>query len=320
MSDRDTLEDTALEPRRDWALSIEMLRAVLNDQTYEAVAALNGVTRTAVERRIKSVARRLTTIVGIEGLNEDGAAFVRRLRTHRLAVLSALETLGAPEELAAAIQTGTRILSEEDIATGAQRIRARSHQPLEDLALYYMLFATAARPLEIARLEVRDYIDAEGDVRRTSEVREHVAITGRPRPLYFRSVHLDEAMTAYLADRALRGQGMGTDGRFRGFDPTSRLFLSPTGRGFEISPYGEGGQRRFLCRAIQETYRKLFRYAGFKRVTALTVRHTVADRLYARGADESQVGLLLGIAERSAVREQFPRRLPTMDELTRDLV
>jgi predicted transcriptional regulator len=46
----------------------------------------------------------------------------------------------------------------------------------------------------------------------------------------------------------------------------------------------------------------------------------VADRLYTRGADEAQVGLLLGISERSAVKEQFPRRKHTMEELTRDLV
>ncbi|UEC01699.1 site-specific integrase [Burkholderia vietnamiensis] len=320
MLERDNDDDSSPEPKRDWTLSVEMLRAVLQDQTYEAVAALHGITRTAVERRIKSVARRLAAIADIEGLNEDGAAFVRRLRMHRLAVLAALSTFDPTDVPAAPAQTDIQVLREEEITTGAQRIRTRSHQPFEDLALYYMLFATAARPLEIARLEVRDYLDADGTVRRTSEIREEVAITGRSRPLYFRSARLDEAMTDYLAERALRGHGLGDHGRFGGFDPTGRLFLSPTGRGFEITRYGDEGQRRFLCRAIQETYRKLFRYAGFKGVTALTVRHTVADRLYARGADESQVGLLLGIAERSAVREQFPRRLPTMDELTRDLV
>ena len=32
------------------------------------------------------------------------------------------------------------------------------------------------------------------------------------------------------------------------------------------------------------------------------------------------VGLLLGIAERSSVRTQFPRRLPSLDALTDDLV
>ncbi len=102
--------------------------------------------------------------------------------------------------------------------------------------------------------------------------------------------------------------------------PSSRLFLSASGKGFEITPYGEAGQRRFRYRRIQETYCKLFRYADFKQVTALTARHAVADRLYTRGADEAQVGLLLGIAERSAAREPFSRRQQTMEELTRELV
>lgn len=32
------------------------------------------------------------------------------------------------------------------------------------------------------------------------------------------------------------------------------------------------------------------------------------------------VGLLLGIADRSAVREQFPRRQPSLDDLTENLI
>lgn len=300
----------------DWARSVEMLRAVLDGHTYEAVAAKYGITRTAVERRIKYVAKRLAASAGIEGLNEDGAAFVRRLRIHRAAVLAALDLADEPPVLLHEV----RILSEAEVASGAVRIRARSQHPLEDLALYYMLFATGARPLEIARLEVRDYLDAQGQVRRVSALREEVAINGRERPLLFGSARLDEAMSAYLAERALLKLGLGVGEQYRGLDPRSRLFLSPSGRGFEITPYGREGQRRFRCRAIQETYRKLFRYAEFKQVTALTVRHTVADRLYTHGADEAQVGLLLGIAERSAVREQFPRRLPSLDELTTDLV
>ena len=127
-------------------------------------------------------------------------------------------------------------------------------------------------------------------------------------------------MNAYLAERIAARQGLGIAGEYRGLDPASRLFLSANGQGFEIKPYGSNGQKRFRCRAMQETYRKLFRYAELKQVTALTVRHTVADRLYSRGADELQVGLLLGIAERSSVRTQFPRRLPSLDALTDDLV
>ncbi|ODS70819.1 MAG: integrase [Bordetella sp. SCN 67-23] len=317
MQEQDKSDEVQHEARQTWATSAQMLRGVLDGNTYESVAASHGVSRTAVERRIKSVATRVASVVGIKGLNEDGAAFVRRLRLHRAAVLAALDDIG---ELPLQQPRAVRVLTSEEIAAGAVRIRGRSHQPLEDVALYYLLFATGARPLEIARLEVRDYLDAEGGVRRSSLLREEVAITGRSRPLYFRSTRLDEAMSAYLAERVRRQQGLGVEELYRGLDPTSRLFISPTGQGFEIKPYGEEGQRRFRCRAIQETYRKLFRYSEFKQVTALTVRHTLADRLYARGADESQVGALLGIAERSAVSEQFPRRQPTLDELTNELV
>lgn len=301
-----------------WKASVMMLRSVLDGATYDCVAAQHGVTRTAVERRIKTVAVHLARTSGIEGLNQDGAAFVRRLRRHRVDLEAALESLlDAPVQ---AKERSTRVLSDEEIAAGATRIRGRSHQPLEDLALYYMLFAIGARPLEIARLEVRDYLDSSGDVRRDSVLREEVAITCRARPLYFRSKRLDDALGDYLADRLRRGRALGVESQYRGLDPHSRLFLSASGQGFEITPYGREGQRRFRCRGIQETYRKLFRYAELKDVTALTARYTVADRLYSRGADESQLGLLLGIAERSAVRDQFPRRLPTLDALTLDLV
>jgi hypothetical protein len=43
----------------------------------------------------------------------------------------------------------------------------------------------------------------------------------------------------------------------------------------------------------------------------LSVRRTFVARLYDRGADEDQVGAVLGIGERRAVREQFPRARPT---------
>ena len=183
-----------------------------------------------------------------------------------------------------------------------------------------MLLATGARPLEIARLQLFDYLAADGSVRAASELRADAAITGRSRPLHFRSERLNAALEQYLAHRVQLKHGCGVDGQYRGLDPQSRLFLSPTGRGFEIIAYGAEGQRRFRCRAIQETYRAIWRTAGFKNLTTLAVRHTVADRLYARGADEAQVGLLLGISERAAVREMFPRRVPSLDELTEDLV
>jgi integrase len=301
----------------DWMVSVCMLRAVLEGDTYDVVAQRFNLTRTAVERRIKKVSLRAAMVSGIEGLNAEGATFVRRLRIHREAVLQAVAMIEPPGP---AVRRDYRILSEEEVVKGSLRIRAQSPNPLEDVALYLMLFATGARPLEIARLEVRDWLQADGSVRRASSMRAETAITGKARPMFFRSARLDEAMDAYLAERLAKGQGRGDEAQFRGLDPYSQLFVSSTGRGFEITPYGGPGQKRFRCRGMQETYRKLFRYAGFKHMSTLSVRHTVADRLYARGADEMQIGLLFGISDRSAVRLLFPRRCTSLETLTQELV
>lgn len=300
-------------------LSETLLREVLAGDTYDMVAARHGISRTGVERRIKTLAAQAAACVGIAGLNTDGTAFVRRLRAHREAVLAALarlEARGPPQPIAQEI----RILSPEEVADGTVRLRARSTNPIEDLALYFLMLATGARPLEIARLQVLDYLAPDGTVRAASELRAEVAITGRARPLQFRSARLNTAIGDYLTYRVQRRLGVGQDDRYRGLDPLSRLFLSPTGQGFEILVYADGGQRRFRCRAIQEAYRKIWRCAGFRNLTTLDARHTVADRLYARGADEMQVGLLLGIGERAAVRQMFPRQLPSLEHLTGDLV
>lgn len=297
--------------------SVEMLKLVLGGETYDAVAARAGVTRTAVERRIKTVALKLSQCVGIEGLNGDATAFVQRLRQHRAAILAALD------DFEPAVPFGpraSRVVSNEEIARSAQRIKGRSSRPWHDQALFYLLFATGARPLEIARLEVRDYLNPDGSVRVASEMRAEAAISGRARPLYFTSTRLDAVLEQYLSERLVRGLGLGEPTAYRGLDPRSLLFLSPTGEGFKITPYGEDGQRRYLCRPILETYRKLFRYAELRDVTPLSVRLTLASRLYERGADEEQVGQLLGICARSAVRELFPRPRPTIPELMREVV
>jgi integrase len=316
----DDKEESTASLDRHTDRSESMLREVLAGDTYDVVASRHGITRTGVERRIKALAARIASRANIPGLNADGAAFVRRLRAHRAAILEALAVLEDEKHPEPVMPHLVRILSEEDVAAGARRVRARSPQPLEDLALYYLMLATGARPLEIARLQVLDYLTADGTTRVASELRAELAITRRARPLYFRSGRLKASIDEYLARRVQLSQGAGPDDRYRGLDSRSRLFLSPSGSGFEIVAYGAEGQRRFRCRAIQETYRKIWRYADFKQFTTLAARYTVADRLYARGADEMQVGLLLGISERAAVREMFPRRLPSLDQLTDDLV
>ncbi len=297
--------------------SIGMLRRVVDGATYEAVAQECGVTRTAVERRIKAIAVQLTQEIGVDGLNEDGAAFVRRLRLRREEVLAAL---GRFTPGAVPAERHARVLTEREVEQGALRIKRRTSRPCHDLALYYLLFATGLRPLEVARLEVRDYLEVDGSVRRASELRDCAAINGKSRPLYFTNRRLDGAMGAYLEERLKNGHGLGTPGHHRGLDAGSPLFLGPGGEPYPITPHGEPGQHRHVCRALLEIYRKLFRYADIKGLCTQSARLTLMSRMYARGADEDQVGLILGITDRSSVRGQLPRPKPMLAELLEEVV
>lgn len=312
-------QDQEINKRREYALqSVEMLRAVINGDTYETVAARSGISRTAVERRIKSVAVQLTQAVGVDGLKEEGAAFVRRLRLHREAIMVALARF---EPLPPVGARPARVLSAPEVAQGAVRIKGRSSRTWHDLSLYYMLFATGLRPLEIARLEVRDYLHADGSVCRESELRAEAAINGKQRPLCFSSRRLDEALDTYFQERYDCGHGLGAPSSYRGLNPDSRLFLSSSGEPYRIvSNNGEPGQNRFVCCALLEIYRKLFRYAEIKGLSAQSARLTVISRMYERGADEDQIGVILGISERSAVRELLPRPRPTLAELLDELL
>jgi len=297
--------------------SIEMLRAVVQGRTYDAVAADFGLTRTAVERRVKSVAVQLTQVVGVDGLQPAGAAFVRRLRHSREAILAALEQFEPPP---ATGERAARVLSATEVAQGAVRIKGRSSRPWHDLSLYYLLFATGLRPLEVARLELRDYLAADGSVLLETELRAAVAINGKPRPLFFRSNRLNDALAAYLRERGQLQHGSGQADRYRGLDPDSRLFLTALGEPYPITPNGEPRQKRHVCRALLETYRKLFRYADIECISTQSARLTLMSRMYERGADEDQVGEVLGIADRSAVREQLARPRPTLAHLLDEAV
>jgi hypothetical protein len=107
---------------------------------------------------------------------------------------------------------------------------------------------------------------------------------------------------------------------YRGLDPRSPLFLTAGGEAFAITHDRSGGRQRWLCRQMLEICRSLFRHAQIEGVSAVTVRRTVAARLVERGADEEQVGLILGITERRAVRALLPRKEVDLAALARNLV
>lgn len=282
-----------------------LLLDVLDGATYCEAGERFGIKKTGCEKRIKCLVESIHVSVRIDGWDEGQPISARTLRRRKEVILKALEQYD-PQELQS---RSTRSLSPDQLREAAARIRALSDNANRDVALLYVMFTTGAKPIEIARMEVRDYLNADGSVRDVSEMRAEVTITGKPRPLYFRTHRARDAIDTYLIERSRRRLGVagpaGTAARdrYRGLDPCTRLFLTDDGQPFEVRRREVPGTRQFQCRGILETYRSVFARAGLQGVTTQSARRDVAKRLRERGADDEQIGELLGIKDLGALRQ-----------------
>ena len=120
------------------------------------------------------------------------------------------------------------------LAEAAKRLREKGGTGHRDAALICVLFDTGMKTIELARLEVADYLAEDGSVRVVSNLRAAIAVNGVERPLHFNSQLVVESIDAYLVERARRMQGLGERARYRGLDPQSRLFLTDSGQPFLI--------------------------------------------------------------------------------------
>lgn len=304
--------------RKSVGKSIEIMKAVLDGQTYEMVAAASNMTRTAVELRLKSLARALQAVVGVEGVDEDEVPMVRNMRSKKEAYL---EALGHYQPDRATGMCGRKTpVTEQELDLAVDMTRQMSNCKDRDIALLLALFSTAAKPLEIARMEVRDYLNVDGSIRGESVMRAEAANNGRARPLFFASAKANAAIDTYLLERVRCRHGVQQSNRYRGLDPLSKLFLTDAGNAFGIKITEHGKQRHHLCRAILDIYRKIFKRAGLKGVSAMSARMTIARKLKERGMDNNDIGMALGLRERRSVRDLLPKNPHLLKSAIKELV
>ena len=298
-----------------------MLASVLRDGlSYREAGAPFGLARSTVERSIKGLVLEVAREHGIPELDEYGLSCLRRLRQFREPVLRAVAEYTPIHPRRKRIT----LLEPDEIAAGASRVRQRSENANRDVALIFVLYCTGAKPIEIARLEVRDYLNRDGSIRERSEMRAETAVNGRSRPLFFTSSRACAAVDAYLLERHRRKLGIAgsraTSGdAYRGLDPASALFLTERGRAFEIGERGPNDQRE-TCRLMVATLRLIFKRAGWTGVTAQSARRVVARRLADKGADGAQVGEILGLLSSRAVRRLLRSDRRPLEKLARELV
>lgn len=109
---------------------------------------------------------------------------------------------------------------------------------------------------------------------------------------------------------------------YRGLNEDDRLFLTGSGRAFQIEVIRQGRGRRYLCRQIHDDYRKIFHRIGLPGLTATGVRRMVIRRLSERGADLDQIGESLGlsVSERKKLRALLTKPSVEVDELMQTLI
>ena len=301
--------------KRRTSVSIDMLREVIDGRTYEEVAARFGVTRTAVERRAKAVALRLCREVGVEGLSLGGASSRAGCASgaKRFIVPSSFEPDSTP------VPPKERILTAEEIARAVVRIRVEPAAPARCGAVLHAVRDRPAAPRGGAAAAWR--LPA---CRRQRSPRVRIASAGSDQrqgsPAVLPQRPSRRGPRCLPEKRVTSGHALGRPDVYRGLDPASRLFLGLAGEPYPITCHGDPAQGRHICRALLEIYRRLFRYADIDGMSTQSARLTLMSRMYARCADEDQVGVILGIADRCAVRELLPRPKPRLAELLDEVV
>ena len=184
---------------------------------------------------------------------------------------------------------------------------------LRDVALLWVAYGTGMMPIELAKLTVGDYLAADGTVREDAQIRAEIAFNDLARPLYWTNKGVAAALDAYLAERVRNGYGAGDEGRYRGLDPASPIFLTVDGKPFtftrRVTP---AGSVSFSCESMTQIIRRLHTQAGIEAGSALSARRTFAVRLHRKGYDLRHIQVLLGVQSLTAVKrmvEADPVRL-----------
>jgi integrase len=296
-------------------LSIVFMRAVLGGRTFQDVGRDHGLTGGAVSCRVKRLALRLCTNDLLAGINPKALNFVNKLREHGEQIETALcrfESNGFPLQK----PSPKLMLSPREIAVVLHCACLRSSAPLRDVALVHVALTTGAKPIEVARLRISDYLNRDGTVCDASRMRADIAYNHRERPLFFRNSDTVSAIDAYLA----QGRESQETGHmaYRGFSPGEFLFLNDAGKPFKVVCRQGVEGNKYSSQELVDTYSKILARSGMRGMRLQVFRRTLARKMLERGASEEQIGIILGIADGKNVRKLLPPR-PSLGELMKDI-
>ncbi|APA68752.1 hypothetical protein YQ44_14135 [Janthinobacterium sp. 1_2014MBL_MicDiv] len=276
------------------------LLAMLQGQTYDQIAERFCVTKSTVSKSVADLARELQSVVGVIGIDEDSAPTAHVIRAHAQDYLEALEHFVPLAKPVAA--TSPPIITHAHIDQLVLHTARHSRCKQRDLALLLMLVHTGARPNEIARMTVADYIDASGQRRSPPWLPAKAASSGIARPLLLRDATALYWLDAYLAWRLAAGYGVSDRSEYRGLQGDSSLFLSRTGKSLSSSSSNVTPEK-----GLHDILQRIFRYANLPGFGVLCARRSIAHRLRADGRTTEEIAFYLG-TRTGSVRRLLSKR------------
>lgn len=196
----------------------------------------------------------------------------------------------------------TDIVSPLQVEHALKVAQITGQTPERDAALLLVAYGTGLMPIELAKITISDFLEANGKVRAESSVREEIAFNGQVRPLFWSNQRVISAVEAYLAERIRYGFGMGTEGAFRGLAPDSTMFLAADGKPFAFTKrVTKAGTLSYSCESLTQIIRRLHTQAGIASGSALSARKSFMVRLAQAGIDARHIKACLGVQSLTSI-------------------
>lgn len=212
---------------------------------------------------------------------------------------SALATGSAGTELTFRKET----LSDHDIQQAATRICRIAAYPQLELAVFYLMLSTGARPLELARMRTRDVLTEDGTIRHRTQYAPFLPDSdASARPVFLECAAVRRALSVYATFRYRAGHGTTDTAGFRGLDPDSPFFADPQGNPYEIEITAGIQRDRHKCCGMLRTCRLVFRHARVPGICVAALRRTLAVRLRSQAASLDEICAALGLKDRREAR------------------
>ncbi|RLV60969.1 site-specific integrase [Parashewanella curva] len=159
-----------------------------------------------------------------------------------------------------------------------------------DTCLITFFFASALTTLEINRIQIKDVLYKNGEVRKKFEVKGEMSRTA------YITKRMKPALKTYLDWRAKHKLCLGNNpDQYLGLDPDECVFLTKDAHPFSIVHKKTlQGNDTYSCDALNRHIKKLLKDGGIEEPSILSGRRTYAINLQRKGFDVSHIHAMLG--------------------------